>query len=285
MSGQSGFPPASTSAGASDRDPTLNRKVAAVWNANADFWDARMGEGNITHLQLVSPAIERLLELRPGDEVLEIACGNGQLARRMARLGAKVLAVDMSEGMLEHARTRSAGLEGKVEYRQLDASDPVALAGLGRGRFAAVVSAMALMDMSEIAPLAGALASLLAPGGRFVFAVTHPAFNGTGTRRMIEEEDVGGTMVQRAGVVVFRYGTPTTAKGLAMIDQPEPQYFFDRPLNELLRPFFSAGFAVDALEEPRFAPGTPTSRVLSWLSFPEIPPVLAVRMRPMRPPT
>ncbi|MCI4350779.1 MAG: class I SAM-dependent methyltransferase [Thermoplasmata archaeon] len=262
-----------------EQDPEIGGKVAAVWDANAAFWDARMGEGNLTHRTLVAPTMERLLQLRKGEVVLDIACGNGQFARRLAELGATVVAVDLSGGMLAHARARSAQVGDRIDFRRLDATDPAALDELGRGRFAAVVSAMALMDMTEIAPLARALPSLLAPGGRFVFAVTHPAFNGTGMRRMIEEEDVGGTMVQRSGVVVFRYGTPTTAKGLAMVGQPEPQYYFDRPLNELLRPFFAAGLAVDALEEPRFGPDLPTTRPLSWAAFTEIPSVLVVRMR------
>lgn len=41
-----------------------------------------------------------------GLRVLEVACGNGYLARRMARRGAHVTAVDGSEGMTSCARER-----------------------------------------------------------------------------------------------------------------------------------------------------------------------------------
>src|SRR5580658_1080433 len=77
----------------------VRREVQRIWDANADFWDERMAEGNLTHRHLLAPTVERLLQLRRGEEVLEIACGNGQLSRRMADLGAQVLAVDLSEGM------------------------------------------------------------------------------------------------------------------------------------------------------------------------------------------
>ncbi|HTP54956.1 MAG TPA: class I SAM-dependent methyltransferase [Thermoplasmata archaeon] len=258
---------------------TAADEVREIWEANAAFWDERMGEGNATHRLLVSPAMERLLAVRPGETVLEIACGNGQFARRLATLGARVLATDLSEAMLQHARRRTSVDHRGIEYRRLDATDRPALRALGAHRFAAVVCPMALMDIAAIEPLAESLGELLGPGGRFVFAVTHPCFNGSGARRVLEEEDDAGTLVERSGVFVYRYATPTTAKGLAMIGQPRPQLFFDRPLNALLRPFFAAGFALDALEEPLFPAELAPPRPMSWVSFREIPSVLVGRMR------
>ncbi|MFY9716972.1 MAG: class I SAM-dependent methyltransferase [Thermoplasmata archaeon] len=254
-------------------------EVREIWDANAAFWDERMGEGNSTHSLLVSPTMERLLELRPGQEVLEIACGNGQFARRLAQLGATILATDFSEAMLEHARQRTGASTAAIEYRRVDATDAKALRALGSRRFAAVVCPMAMMDMATIEPLASSLASLLTAGGRFVFSVTHPCFNGTGSRRVVEESDEAGTVVGRSGVFVSRYATPTTAKGLAMIGQPRPQFYFERPLNALLRPFFAAGLALDALEEPMFPPELPAPRSMSWVAFREIPFVLVGRLR------
>jgi hypothetical protein len=98
---------------------------------------------------------------------------------------------------------------------------------------------------------------------------------------MVEEEDAGGTLVQRAGVFVYRYRTPITAHGLAIPGQPRPQLYFDRPLAELLRPFFESGLALDGLEEPQFPPEVVPNRSMSWISFPEIPPVLVGRLRPI----
>jgi 2-polyprenyl-3-methyl-5-hydroxy-6-metoxy-1,4-benzoquinol methylase len=201
--------PAAKSSARSPRKPAapasssrVRREVQQIWDANADFWDERMAEGNLTHRHLLAPTVERLLRLRRGEAVLEIACGNGQLSRRMVDLGARVVAVDQSEGMLRHARARSRAYRTTIEYRCLDAADPAALRGLGSHRFAAVVCNMAIMDMAEIRPLAAAVRSLLTPDGRFVFSITHPCFNGTGMRRVMEDEDAGGTMVERAGVFV-----------------------------------------------------------------------------------
>jgi len=72
----------------------LNEETRAMWNQKASFWDERMGDGNDFHRLLVSPAAERLLNLQPGETVLEIACGNGVFSRRMAQLKNEVLRRD-----------------------------------------------------------------------------------------------------------------------------------------------------------------------------------------------
>ena len=64
-----------------------------------------------------NPQLNGLLQLGPGERVLEIACGNGEFARRMSELGGKVVAVDFSEGMLKRARAHG----GDVDYRHTDA--------------------------------------------------------------------------------------------------------------------------------------------------------------------
>lgn len=61
-----------------------NDETRAAWNANATFWDERMGEGNNFVNVLIWPAVERLLPVTPGMRVLDITCGNGLTSRRLA---------------------------------------------------------------------------------------------------------------------------------------------------------------------------------------------------------
>ena len=46
----------------------------------------------------------------PGDEVLDVATGTGDLAVELASRGANVLATDFSEAMLERARAKQAAI-------------------------------------------------------------------------------------------------------------------------------------------------------------------------------
>jgi SAM-dependent methyltransferase len=261
-----------------DPQQELNDDVRSRWDDNARFWDEQMGAtGNDFHLSLVRPSVERLLGGVEGRRVLEIACGNGLFARRLAELGADVVATDTSQAMLERAREHPS--DG-IEYRLLDAAQPDQLAALSTDGFDAVVCNMALMDMADVGPLAGALRGLLLASGRFVFSTCHPCFNTLNVRFVHEVEEPGGEPVERRGVQITRYVTPAVGEGTAIVGQPVKQLYFDRPLSLLLEPFFVGGLALDGLEEPAFPPGPEAGR-LHWSGVPEIPPVLVGRMRPV----
>jgi 2-polyprenyl-3-methyl-5-hydroxy-6-metoxy-1,4-benzoquinol methylase len=257
----------------------LNDEVRQIWDENAPFWDEYMGEGNPFSLQLVYPVVERLLQTIPGEQVLEIACGNGNFSRRLAAQGIHVLATDFSTIFLERARKRSIEMAGWIEYQEVDATDRQMLLAIGEKRFDAAVCNMALMDMADITPLLESLPILLKPGGRFVFAVTHPCFNSTGISRVAAETNREGSLDIIYAVKVSRYLTANAAKGVGVLGQPRPQYYFDRPLSLLLNTCFAAGFVLDCLEEPAFPLGAPSKRPFSWENFSEIPPVLAARLR------
>jgi ubiquinone/menaquinone biosynthesis C-methylase UbiE len=87
----------------------------------------------------VTDQLVDLLHIRPGDRVLDLATGTGEVALRAARAGATVTAIDVAEPMLETARRR-AGEEaaavrfdlGDVEYLPYeDASFDVLLSNFG----------------------------------------------------------------------------------------------------------------------------------------------------------
>jgi SAM-dependent methyltransferase len=138
---------------------------------------------------------------------------------------------------------------------------------------------MALMDMATISPLLRSLSHLLKPGGSFVFSVIHPCFQPPGMTKVAEEDDREGQIATRYAVKVSSYITPAAFKGLGVIGQPLPQYYFHRPLSLLFKECFQAGFILDGLEEPVFDLETDVRRALSWANFKEIPPALVVRMR------
>jgi 2-polyprenyl-3-methyl-5-hydroxy-6-metoxy-1,4-benzoquinol methylase len=257
----------------------MNQQVREAWNRNAPFWDERMGEGNSFHKTLIEPTQERLLDVRPGQRVLDAACGNGQFARRLAGLGARVLAVDISERMIELARARTAAGGDRIEFRVVDCTRADALLSLGEGQFDAAVCTMALMDMAAIEPLFTALAKLLKAGGRFVFSVLHPCFNSGRIVQVREQEDVDGQVVDRYSVRVAGYIRPLAHLGVAMIGQPVPHYYFHRPLSLLLHPAFEAGFALDGLAEPVFEAPAEGQGSLFEQVYSDIPAAFVARLR------
>jgi SAM-dependent methyltransferase len=258
--------------------PELSAENLRTWNANAQWWDDRIGDGNDFQIILIEPATHRLLDAHPGEVVLDVACGAGRFSRQLAQRGARVVAVDQSERFIERARLRTAPDAG-IDYRVLDATDGPALLSLGSGRFDKAVSNQALMDMPRIEPLMGALFQLLKPGGCFVFSICHPVFQAAVTARFAECRDgEDGRAEYCNGIKVSQYLTPQARKGEGIVGQPEAQYYFHRPLRVLLGTAFGAGFVMNGIEEPAFPREGATPGRFRWDDMPEIPPILVVRL-------
>ena len=249
-----------------------NASGRAQWEAKAEFWDDLHGrDGNGFHRTIVEPTVQRLLELRSDERVVDAACGNGTMARRLAAWGAEVVAFDFSPKFVEFARARGSGGASSIDYRVLDATDEDAVAQLGEGSFDAAVCTMALMDMPSIAPLYRAIYRLLRPAGRFVFVTSHPAFDTTNPVRITEKHDADGQLAVRHALRIDRYADVPPTRCIGSLRETTPHNFFHRPLSRLLGEAFEAGFVLEALEEPRF----PADKDDFW----QFPPALAGRLR------
>lgn len=256
-------------------DPAANS--LGIWNRNATYWDEFLGEGNDFQRTLIMPATDRLLELRPGNTVLDIACGNGNYARRMAAGGAIVTAFDGAESFIEHARKRTLDAGLSIEFRTLDATRDDALAAVPDRTFDAAVCSMALMDFEPLEPVFRMVTRVLKPGGRFVFSLPHPCFNSNAPVKTAELIENNGRHEHVYGLKVTRYRTPFTALSLGLLHQPEPHPLFHRTLEAVFALCFQHGLLISGLEEPAFPPGLKAKAVFAWQKRPEIPPAIVIR--------
>jgi SAM-dependent methyltransferase len=106
-------------------------------------------------------------------DALEVGCGAAQCSRWLAGRGARVVAVDVSAGMLAEARTRGRrpGAPGPVRLVQADARElPLADASIDIA-FSAYGAVPFVADPERIM---ASVARVLRPGGRWVFSITHP---------------------------------------------------------------------------------------------------------------
>lgn len=80
------------------------------------FYEPQLTEGSDAQVEV----IWRLLELEPGMEVLDLACGHGRIANRLAQRGARVTGLDATPLFLERARLDAAERGVDVEYVEGD---------------------------------------------------------------------------------------------------------------------------------------------------------------------
>jgi cyclopropane-fatty-acyl-phospholipid synthase len=139
-------------------DPSMAYTCAVFRDGARTLEEAQMAK-----LDLVA----RKLGIKPGMRVLDVGCGWGAFAIRAAREhGASVLAITLSEPQAALARERveQAGLADRVEVRCADYREL-------KGREFDAIAAIGIVEHvgeSQIDEFASILASLLAPGGRFL---------------------------------------------------------------------------------------------------------------------
>jgi SAM-dependent methyltransferase len=121
-------------------------------------WDAQAYGLNGAFVHELAGGVLEWLAARPGEKILDLGCGDGQLTQRIAAAGADVLGVDASPDMVRAARDR--GVVADVgDAQQLPYADKT---------FDAVFSNAALHWVRDQDAMLAEINRVLKPGGRFV---------------------------------------------------------------------------------------------------------------------
>ena len=153
-------------------------------SAVSDVWSLGAYERLAAQFGPVQDQLVERLKISPGERVLDVATGTGEVAARAARTGAIVTAVDISEPMLEKARRRAE--EAKVDIT-FDLGD-VEYLPYEDACFDVVLSNFGLIFAPDHANVASELARVCCSGARLGFTAWKPnAKLGELYRRFTEE--------------------------------------------------------------------------------------------------
>ena len=197
-------------------------------------------EGSEFQREVIFPGVLRMLALKPGEKVLDLACGQGAFCRLLAEKGAKVTGVDAAVELIRLARERS---DPSIEFLVGDARK---LDFLPAGQFSAVTCILAIQNMDKVPPVFESVSRVLAPGGRFALVMMHPCFRGPKYTRWgwDEKESVQFRRVDR-------YLLPRKEPIITHPGQKTGEYTwtFHRPMQFYIRTLRGAGLLTDAMEE------------------------------------
>jgi trans-aconitate methyltransferase len=121
-------------------------------------WDAQTYGQNGAFVHELAGGVLELLAAQPGETVLDLGCGDGQLTKRIAATGAFVLGVDASPQMVVSARSHGIPAD-EASAESLPYSD---------ARFDAVFSNAVLHWVRDQDAMMDEVHRVLKPGGRFV---------------------------------------------------------------------------------------------------------------------
>ena len=225
-------------------DPTLNYSSAIFGGAQLSLEEAQRRK---------MEAITHRLALPPQGNVLEIGCGWGGLAEHIARHGASVRAISLSDEQLAYARYSRDGAPGGISFEKCDYRDVT-------GQYDAVVS----VEMVEAVGRAfwpdflDCIARCLKPGGRA--AIQYISIEDTVFDAYAASADFIQTYVFPGGMLLreSEFRTLAEARGLSWEDQSN----FGQDYAETLR-IWRKSFDC-AVEEGRLPPGFDEHFVRLW---------------------
>ena len=175
-----------------------------------------------------------------GRAVLEVGCGAAMCSRWLAGQGARPVAFDVSAGMLRHARAGAGESGVDVPLVQADAQH---LPFAGASFDIAFTAFGAVPFVADSAAIMREVARVLRPGGRWVFATTHPT-------RWSFPDDPGPAGL--TATMPYWDRTPY----VEFADDGTPTYVeHHRTLGDRVREIAAAGFRLVDLVEPEWPAG------------------------------
>jgi SAM-dependent methyltransferase len=153
----------------STSSPTID--LAAVKGKQQAAWSAGDYAVVGTTLQIVGETLCEALDLRAGEQVLDIAAGNGNATLAAARRWADVTSTDYVQALLERGRVRASAEGLAVRFELADAENlPYADAS-----FDVVLSTFGVMFTPDQEKAAAEMARVCKPGGRIGLANWTPS--------------------------------------------------------------------------------------------------------------
>jgi SAM-dependent methyltransferase len=142
-------------------------RVRQLFDAKAGSWPGKYAPRGQLAARLALLAAEASRHVSPGDRVLDLGCGTGELARHLATVGLQVTGCDISANMLEQAV--AANPDGAARWCLLDPRWQTL--PFGPASFDVVIAASVLEYVGSPAAVLRECARVLRPGGVLVCTV------------------------------------------------------------------------------------------------------------------
>lgn len=231
----------------------------SLWDRHAQWWiDGFTGGADPEYEEQITPlAVE---ELGGAGRVLDVGCGDGQIARALAVTGCTVTGIDPTRRNLEVARERAGG----PDYVEGSATD----LPFDDAYFDAVVACLVFEHIDDVDAAIAEVSRVLRPGGRFAFFLNHPLLQTPGSGwiddHMLEPPEqywrIGPYLVETESIEEVELGVHIR--------------FLHRPLSRYVNTMISHGLSVQRMLEPeppagflQRAPEYPLARTVPRLLY------------------
>lgn len=145
-------------------------KSGTSWQKVSKWYGSIVGEkGHYFHQNVVIPQVLKLLTLRDGDRLLDAACGQGVLARRIPDK-VKYVGVDISRSLIEEAKHRDRNREHIYYVHDITEQ------GVVKEKFNRAAIILALQNIKEPERALKYIGDRMDKEGKLIIVLNHPCF-------------------------------------------------------------------------------------------------------------
>ncbi len=150
-----------------------HKEVGKYWDGNAEAWTKLSRMGCDTYRDYVNtPAFLSMLPDVNGLKGLDIGCGEGYNTRQVAKQGAKMSAIDISDVFIKYAKESEEKESLGIEYQVASAIE----LPFDDDTFDFAMATMSFMDIPETDKAIKEAWRVLKPNGFLQFSILHPCF-------------------------------------------------------------------------------------------------------------
>lgn len=210
------------------------------WGGVADWYDELVRSAGSYQKEVILPNVLRLINIRKGTAVADIACGQGFFANEFFRAGASVTGVDISPELIALAKKRSPRA---IRYICAPADN---IAEIPPSSADVAVCILALQNIENAAGFFKEAARILNSSGRLVIVLNHPAFRipaesswGWDDEQKIQYRRIDSYLSESRQRIEMHPGSDPGAVTVS----------FHRPLQFYAKALAKQGFVITRLEE------------------------------------
>ncbi len=212
------------------------------WGAVADWYsDLLETQKDTFQKTLILPNLTRLMKIKNGDKILDLACGQGFFSREFAKLGAQVTGVDAAPELIGLAEKQNASKD--ITYKIAAAHE---LGSLAKKSFDKITIVLAIQNMHNPHEVLDACHAVLKEKGTMHLVINHPAYRIPKASSWGFDEE-NGIQYRRVERYLSEHKTKITMHPGK--ESSEVTYSYHRPMQSFFKWFGNSGFAVKNVEE------------------------------------
>jgi ubiquinone/menaquinone biosynthesis C-methylase UbiE len=222
----------------------MDNKKKTSWGHMASWYGDLLGaQADTYQTKVILPNIVRMLAIKEGERVLDIACGNGFFSEAFTKLGAQVTGVDIAHELIADAKKNT---DKNIKYHVASADR---MLGVRDSMYDTATIILALQNIENVSGTLQEANRVLLPTGKLYIVMLHPAFRiprdsdwHYDEKKNLQSRLVGKYLSEKSYTIDMNPGEKNPKLKKHTIT-------FHRPLQYYFKLFRKAGFAVSKMEE------------------------------------